>query len=74
MKIVKVFKTNVQDQLAAKHIVLALQQSFAHYMINFDLGDCDRILRIESQREPIDESDIRLLVAACGYHCEPLVD
>jgi len=74
MKIVKVFKTNVQDHFAVGHIILALQQTFSHCRINFDLEDCDKILRIESQQEFIDEGEIQLLIAGCGYHCEPLPD
>lgn len=74
MKIVKVFKTDVQDHLTARLIVLNLQQTFSHCRINFDLHDCDKILRIESQQGAIEEADIYLLVAGYGYHCEPLQD
>jgi len=72
MKIVQVFKTDVQDQLVARRIILFLQQSFSHCRINFDLDDCDRILRIESQRESIADTKIQLLMASYGHHCEPL--
>ena len=74
MKIVNVFKTNVRDQLAAGHIIVVLRQTLSHCKINFDLDDCDKILRIESQWEPINEGEVQLMVAACGYHCEPLPD
>lgn len=74
MKIVKVFKTNVQDYLAAGHIILALEQTFSHCRINFDLNDCDNILRMESPQGSIDEAEIRLIILECGYHCEPLPD
>jgi len=72
MKIVMVFKTNVQDRLAASHIILGLQQALSHCRINFDLDDCDRILRIEGQQDAINEAEIQLLLAAYGYRCEPL--
>jgi hypothetical protein len=74
MKIVKVFKTDVQDQLVARHIILFLQQTFSHCRINFDLDDCDRILRIESHQGSIEETEIQLLITRCGHHCEPLQD
>lgn len=74
MKIVKVFKTDVQDQVVARHLILFLQQTFSYCRINFDLDDCDKILRIESQRESIEEAEIQLLIARYGYHCEPLQD
>lgn len=72
MKNVKVFKTDVQDHLVARHIILFLQQTFSHYRINFDLDDCDRILRIESQEGTIEDAEIGLLIARYGHHCEPL--
>ena len=74
MKIVNVFKTNVKDHLDARHIIYLLQQAFTNCKINFDLDDCDKILRVESQQEFINETDIQLLIAGCGYHCEPLPD
>jgi len=74
MRIVKVFKTDVQDQLVAGHIILFLQQIFSHCRINFDLDDCDKILRIESQQGSIEEAEVQLLIARCGHHCEPLQD
>ena len=72
MKIVQIFKTDVQDQLVARHIILSLQQMFSHCRINFDLDDCDRILRVENQQGKIEEAEIQLMMAQCGYNCEPL--
>jgi hypothetical protein len=74
MKIVKVFKTDVQDPAAASRIIQYLLQSFSQWRINFDLDDCDRILRIESQLGAIEELEVQLLVTICGHHCEPLQD
>ncbi len=72
MKIVKVFKTDVQDQLVARQIVLFLKQTFSYWRINFDLDDCDRILRIESQQGAVEEGEVQLLIARYGHRCEPL--
>jgi hypothetical protein len=74
MKIVQIFKTDVQDQLAAGQIIFFLQQTFSHCRINFDLDDCDRILRVENHEGEIEASEIQLLIARCGHHCEPLQD
>jgi hypothetical protein len=74
MKFVQVFKTDVQDRQMARHIIHFLQQNFSQCRINFDLDDCDKILRIESWQGSIEEAKIRLLVAKYGYHCEPLRD
>ena len=72
MKIVIVFKTNVEDQCVAHQIILFLQQIFTQSRVNFDLDDCDRVLRVESRQESIEEAEIQLLVARWGYFCEPL--
>ena len=72
MKFVQVFKTDVQDHLVARHIILFLQTVFSRCRINFDLDDCDKILRIESQQQPVEEGQIQLLVAGWGHRCEPL--
>lgn len=44
---VEVFKTNVEDSAKAKMLVDALQKLITNSRVNFDLEDCDRILRIE---------------------------
>lgn len=45
--IVEIFKTNVNNQQLATKIVADLKQLYPEYRINFDLEDCDNILRIE---------------------------
>jgi hypothetical protein len=47
MNIVEVFKTNVQNSNMANYIISLLQKEFPNCKINFDLEDCDKILRIE---------------------------
>jgi len=44
---VEVFKTNVQGTEQAELLIDLLSQYFPGSKINFDLDDCDRILRIE---------------------------
>lgn len=46
---VEVFKTNVQEEDEAKQIIQYLLEHFPESKINFDLDDCDKILRIESE-------------------------
>ncbi|HLX67256.1 MAG TPA: hypothetical protein VKR41_09685 [Puia sp.] len=72
MKIVKVFRTNVEDWQIALQIILFLEQVFTQSRINFDLDDCDRVLRVESRHESIEEAVIQLMVTRWGYSCEPL--
>ena len=45
---VEIFKTNVQQNSQAKKLVALLCRHFPESKINFDLEDCDRILRVEA--------------------------
>lgn len=45
---VEVFKTNIHSRRMAGRIKKCLKKAFPNHHINFDLEDCDRILRIES--------------------------
>lgn len=68
---VEVFKTNVTDAEVANKIISDLSSHLPESRINFDLTDCDRILRVESagtiQPQSITEHMIRW-----GYFCEVL--
>jgi hypothetical protein len=46
---IEIFKTNVQYPIIAKEISAALYQQLVHPKVSFDLDDCDRVLRIESE-------------------------
>jgi len=46
---VEVFKTNVSNMRRAANTLDALHSKFHPYKANFDLEDCDRILRVESK-------------------------
>lgn len=74
MKAIHVFKTDVDDHRVAGNIILFLQQHFSHCSVNFDLADCDNILRIEASPGLVKETDIQLVLAGLGYDCEPLGD
>ena len=45
---VEVFKTNITHPLHAALLVQRIQKQFTAYSANFDLQDCDNILRIQS--------------------------
>jgi len=45
---VEIFKTNVSNEQLANKIVSDLKQLYPDYRINFDLEDCDKVLRIEN--------------------------
>jgi hypothetical protein len=46
-EIIEVFKTNVQDRDKAGRILNELHGHFPNCKFNFDLDDCDKILRAE---------------------------
>ena len=46
---IEVFKTNVEHTSDANNIVQMLLQHFPGSRINFDLQDCDKILRVEGK-------------------------
>lgn len=67
---VEIFKTNVTDHHNAVQVLLHLQPAFPGKMFNFDLEDCDCILRVEGTA--IDISQILKAVHELGYSCEPI--
>jgi hypothetical protein len=67
---VEVFKTNVLQQKQAKGILAFLSKTFPGFKINFDLDDCDKILRVEGQN--ISSEKIINLLNTDGYQCEVL--
>ncbi|TZF84478.1 hypothetical protein FW774_05655 [Pedobacter sp. BS3] len=69
---VEVFKTNVVEACDSAFIVQMLLSCFPGSCINFDLDDCDKILRIEGTN--ISQATVISLLGANGYHCEVLPD
>jgi hypothetical protein len=67
---VEVFKTNVQSTREANFIIQKLAEEFPRYKINFDLSDCDRILRV--QGNTILGIEIINIVTSLNYNCEIL--
>ena len=67
---VEIFKTNVDDHSQAQQIIALLKHHFPAFFINFDLHDCDKILRIKGESIPINE--IEGLVSANGFQCRVL--
>jgi hypothetical protein len=67
---VEVFKTNVQHPELAEQLVSILRDRFAFSKINFDLEDCDKILRVEDKQICV-ETIIEIL-STHGLECEVL--
>ena len=70
MQIVEVFKTNVWEDGQARHLVVKLLDHFPRHKINFDLQDCDKILRVEG--EQVLSERIIEVINVNGYQCEVL--
>ena len=67
---VEVFKTNVQKKAQSKMLLCILSEAFPSFRINFDLSDCDRVLRVEGDN--IEAVRIMILVKKHGFACEVL--
>ena len=71
---VEVFKTSVQSVEEETLLLDKLQKEFSYCKMNFDLEDCDNILRIESIGNIIDLNPIIKLVRYYGFDIEVLED
>ena len=68
---VEIFKTDVQKEHQANLLLSLLSQSYPAFSINFDLDDCDKILRVEGN--DIMPNKIIQLLKSKGHECEVLV-
>jgi hypothetical protein len=67
---VEVFKTDVQNVAQSVKLIRKLRQHIPGIEINFDLDDCDRVLRIEGGHIPVPR--VIKLMNNNGYYCELL--
>ncbi|MDN5287918.1 MAG: hypothetical protein JWR38_4192 [Mucilaginibacter sp.] len=67
---VEVFKTDVRHTDQSMMLVRKLKTRLPGCCINFDLEDCDNVLRVEGEKFST-EGVIRVL-NSCGFHCEVL--
>jgi len=67
---VEVFKTNVQKKTQSKMLLSILSEAFPSLKINFDLSDCDKVLRVEGDN--MEALRIMILVKEYGFDCEVL--
>jgi hypothetical protein len=70
LKNIEVFKTNVFDREDAERMVATLSVNFPGSRINFDLHDCDKVLRIEGPDFTVEK--VVILVKQNGFDCCPL--
>ena len=67
---VEVYKTNVEYRETAEKLEAELKEIFPGSIVNFDLDDCDKILRVESDKDIFSEA-AEILVKK-GFYCEVL--
>ncbi len=66
------FKTNVVANDEAERILRTIHHCFEGYRANFDLQDCDRILRVQSGNGPLQPEKIIGLLNGLGYEIDVL--
>lgn len=67
---VEIFKTNINDKTIATKIARDLHSHFPGGKINFDLDDCDKILRVEN--ESVIPHEVAKILKHKGFLCEVL--
>ena len=68
---IEVFKTNIHCPAKAQQLLDTIHAAFNSYKANFDLEDCDKILRVECSNDSINENFIHWL-KGCGCEAETL--
>ena len=67
MGMVEVFKTNVSGKRAAKVILEEIGLHQPDYKCNFDLEDCDKVLRIENVSGKVDAGLVFKILAKNNF-------
>ncbi len=71
---VEVFKTNITNRAQAERLVTCIHRTFRGYKANFDLQDCDRILRVESNEGFVHSLILILFLKNLGCMAQVLSD
>ena len=71
---IEVFKTDVTDRDYANLLLNHIQKTFPGYTVNFDLHDCDNILRVKCTTEKIESAQLIDLLNYLSCKAEVLAD
>lgn len=71
---IEVFKTDVKSECAALDIVNIFLEKFPNLIVNFDLEDCDNILRIECTQDNLKLEEIEHFLYQLKIKAEVLPD
>lgn len=66
---VEVFKTNIDNKLVAEQMRELLLARLPDCKVNFDLEDCDKILRVEGF---VSVDEVIRVINEHNFHCEVL--
>ena len=62
---VEIFRTNVKSKRLAGKVLKSLQLNLPAFYFNFDLDDCDRILRVQTNDCPVE--CVKIIQIVKGY-------
>lgn len=71
---IEVFKTDVNDKDQARQLIDQIHETLHYCHANFDLDDCDRVLRVKGIRSEQDVFTIIGLVRRAGWQAQTLPD
>jgi hypothetical protein len=71
---IEVFKTNITSIKIARWLTKEIHKNFIGYQVNFDLSDCDRILRVVYNNEHFHPLNFTNWLKTKGCHAEVLPD
>jgi hypothetical protein len=71
---IEVFKTNIKDQDVADKLIDQIHKTFIGYKANFDLQDCDNILRVKCMIGPVEPDHLICFLKKIGCDAEILQD
>ncbi len=71
---VEVFKTNIENDKQAKFVLNHIHEAYPEYSANFDLDDCDNILRVECHTHSVSADALIALLKIFGFTAEVLPD
>ena len=71
---IEVFRTNVNDRAQANMIIDKIHKVYSYYRANFDLQDCDRILRVKSSSGQVHPPSLISILNDYGFKAEVLPD
>ena len=71
---IEVFKTTVTEHVHAMMLIDMIHKTFVEYRANFDLQDCDHILRVISSTNTIQAENVINLLKEFGFEGSVLPD